>query len=131
METSFDKIGDVLKVTVKGRMVAAFIDGFKAELFRRINENRYILFDLSQMSYIDSSGLGVLVSALDKALTNGCTIKLAALQPSPRIVFDITKVYRIFDIYDTCGHAIASFYKSGAPQPPKSPNETAASVSGL
>ena len=61
------------------------------------------------MEHVDSSGLGALVSVLQWMNGNGGVIKLCCLQSRPKIVFDITKVYRIFDIYATEAEALASF----------------------
>jgi len=110
MELKFDKIGNVLKITVEGRLVAACSEEFKETVSGWLDENRYILFDLSQMNHIDSSGLGALVYVLQKANAADGMVKLACLQPRPRIVFDITKVYRIFEIYDSVDSALASFH---------------------
>lgn len=49
------------------------------------------------------------MSILQWVNTNGGAIKLACLQPRPRIVFDITKVCRIFEIYDTVEAALEAF----------------------
>lgn len=110
MELKFDKIGNVLKITVEGRLVAACSEEFKETISGWLAENRYLLFDLSQMNHIDSSGLGALVYVLQKANAQDGTVKLACLQARPRIVFDITKVYRIFEIYDSVEAALASFH---------------------
>ena len=64
---------------------------------------------MSKMTHIDSSGLGALVSILQWINTRGGVIKLACVQPRPKIVFEITKVYRVFEIYDTVADALASF----------------------
>ena len=66
---------------------------------------------MQKMEHVDSSGLGALVSLLQWMNSNGGTIKLCCLQPRPRIVFDITKVYRIFEIYDTEAAAMEAFSK--------------------
>ncbi|MDR0932194.1 MAG: STAS domain-containing protein [Victivallales bacterium] len=109
MELKFDKIGNVLKITVSGRLVAACSEEFKDTVSGWLNENKFLLFDLSAMSHIDSSGLGVLVYLLQKVNAQEGALKLACLQPRPRIVFDITKVYRIFEIFDSVDAALASF----------------------
>ena len=71
MELKFDKIGNVLKITVEGRLVAACSEEFKETVSGWLDENRYILFDLSQMNHIDSSGLGALVYVILLLKTDG------------------------------------------------------------
>lgn len=111
MECSFDEVDGVLKVAFDGRFVAACVEEVREQVSRRMMNHPAVVFDLAKMSHIDSSGLGVLVQLLQRATTMGGTVKLAAIQPHPRIVFDITKVYRVFEIFDTAEAAVASFKK--------------------
>ena len=97
--------GKTLKVAVEGRLVAAVAPSLREEVLGKITEGVNVLFDLSQMVHIDSSGLGVLVQVLQKAKAGGGKVVLAALQPGPKIVFDITKVSRVFEIVPTVADA--------------------------
>ena len=109
MEYKFEEVGDVLKIGLEGRLVAACSEEMRDRVSQRMESFSKIVFDLSGMTHIDSSGLGVLVQLLQRVTTRGGAIKIAALQPHPRIVFDITKVYRVFEIYDSLDLALASF----------------------
>lgn len=109
MNCEFDNIGNVLLVKVEGRLVAACSDEFQNDVIERTSAPMNIVFDLSEMSHIDSAGLGALVFMLQKASANGGTVKLACLQPRPRIIFEITKVFRVFELFDTVEAALASF----------------------
>ena len=109
MDYHFEMIDNVIKVSLEGRLVAACSEEFKDTMFERLKDHQAIIFDLEKLVHIDSSGLGALVSILQWCNTNGNVIKLACLQPRPRIVFEITKVCRVFDIYDTVEAALASF----------------------
>lgn len=91
----------LLKVAIDGRFVAAVAPALREEVLAKIGEGTNVLFDLSKMVHIDSSGLGVLVQILQKAKASGGKVVLAALQPGPKIVFDITKVSRVFEIVPT------------------------------
>ncbi len=93
--------GNVLKVAIDGRLVAADVPGLREDLNGRISGAVNVLFDLSKMVHIDSSGLGLLVQVLQKVKSSGGKMILAALQPAPKIVFDITKVSRVFEIVPT------------------------------
>lgn len=97
------------KVSLDGRLVAACAEDLKEALAGKIEAKPQVLFDLTKMTHIDSSGLGVLVQTLQKAKASGGTARLACLQPHPRIVFDITKVFRIFEIYDSIAEAELAF----------------------
>ena len=97
--------GKLIKVAFEGRLVAAVAPNLREELIGRVKEGTSVLFDLSKMAHIDSSGLGVLVQVLQKAKSCGGKVVLAALQPGPKIVFDITKVSRVFEIVPTVADA--------------------------
>ena len=97
--------GNVLKVAIDGRLVAATVPGMREEILGRVTNGINVLFDLSRMVHIDSSGLGMLVQVLQKVKAGGGKVVLAALQPGPKIVFDITKVSRVFEIVPTVADA--------------------------
>ena len=100
--TKHDKL---LRVDVDGRLVAAVAPELREEILAQMEEGTNVLFDLSEMVHIDSSGLGVLVQILQKAKAGGGKVVLAALQSGPKIVFDITKVSRVFEIVPTAEDA--------------------------
>ncbi|MBP5671003.1 MAG: STAS domain-containing protein [Lentisphaeria bacterium] len=109
METSTEQIGNVLKISVTGRLVAGSAEEFKQLLRNSAKTSKQILLDLSNMNFIDSTGLGAIVFGHQEITQQGGQLKIACLQAKPRVVFDITKVYRIFDIYDDVETAVASF----------------------
>ena len=90
-----------VRVDIDGRFVAAVAPSLREEVLGVMKDGTNVLFDLSRMVHIDSSGLGVLVQILQKAKAGGGKVVLAALQPGPKIVFDITKVSRVFEIVPT------------------------------
>ena len=97
--------GAPLTVAIDGRFVAAVAPALREEVLAKMKEGTNVLFDLSRMVHIDSSGLGVLVQILQKAKGSGGKVILAALQQGPKIVFDITKVSRVFEIVPTVADA--------------------------
>lgn len=109
MECSFEEKGDVLTVGLEGRFVSACSEDVREQVTRHTERFVKIVFDLSKMTHIDSSGLGVLVQFLKRAQSRGGQVKIACIQPHPRMVFDITKVYRVFEIYETVEQAVASY----------------------
>ena len=69
--------GKLIKVAIEGRLVAAVAPNLREELIGRVKEGTNVLFDLSKMAHIDSSGLGVLVQVLQKAKSCGGKVVLA------------------------------------------------------
>ena len=109
MDECVETIGDVVKVSITGHLVASCSEEFRGRMFRELSEAKRVLFDLTGMTHVDSSGLGALVSLQQWLSTRGGVLKMACLQPRPKIVFEITKVHRIFAIYDTVEAALAAF----------------------
>ncbi len=109
MEYKFEKIGDVMKVTLEGRLVAACAEEFKEKVLSQLPESKNFLLDMSNMSHIDSSGLGALVVFQQRATAENGSVKLACLLKRVKMVFDITKVIRVFEVYDTVEEGMASF----------------------
>ncbi len=68
-----------------------------------------ILLNLGDVNYIDSSGLGELVSAFTTAKNQGADVKLLGLTKKVKDVLQLTKLYTVFDIYNDEASAIASF----------------------
>ena len=101
MGWNITKQDKLLRVDVDGRLVAAVAPELREDILSQMEDGTNVLFDLSSMVHIDSSGLGVLVQILQKAKAGGGKVELAALQSGPKIVFDITKVSRVFEIVPT------------------------------
>ena len=105
MGWNITKQDKLLRVEVDGRLVAAVAPELREEILSQMEDGTNVLFDLSSMVHIDSSGLGVLVQILQKAKAGGGKVVLAALQAGPKIVFDITKVSRVFEIVPSVADA--------------------------
>ncbi len=72
---------------------------------------RKILLNLGDVSYIDSSGIGELVSAFTSVRNQGGELKLLHLTKKVHDLLQITKLYTVFDIKDDEATAIQSFAK--------------------
>ena len=70
-----------------------------------------ILLNLGDVSYIDSSGIGELVSAFTSVRNQGGELKLLHLTKKVHDLLQITKVYTVFDIKDDEAAAITAFSK--------------------
>ena len=71
--------------------------------------NKKILLNLGDVSYIDSSGIGELVSAFTSVQRQGGDLKLLNLTKKVHDLLQITKLYTVFDVKDDEGGAIAAF----------------------
>jgi len=71
--------------------------------------NKKILLNLGKVDYIDSSGIGVLVTGFSTVRSQGGELKLVNLSKRIRDLLHITKLYSLFDVKDDEAAAIASF----------------------
>ena len=108
MDITQSNLNGVQVIEVKGRLTADCAENYKQTLMDIVAKNNRLVIDLAQLEYIDSTGLGAMVYVLQQTLDNGGELKLAHLQGKSRIVFDITKAYKIFDIFDTVDEAAAA-----------------------
>jgi anti-sigma B factor antagonist len=68
-----------------------------------------ILLNLGEVSYIDSSGIGELVSGFTTVTNSGGQLKLLNLNKRVKDLLQITKLYTVFDVHDDEAAAIRSF----------------------
>jgi anti-sigma B factor antagonist len=73
-----------------------------------------ILLNLADVDYIDSAGLGTLVSAFTSVRNDGGELKLVFLTKKVQDLLQMTRLYTVFDIFDDEEAAINSFDKSAA-----------------
>ncbi len=73
--------------------------------------NKKILLNLGDVTYIDSSGIGELVSAFTTVRNQGGELKLLNLTKKVHDLLQITKLYTVFDVKDDEATAISAFTK--------------------
>ncbi len=105
------KVGDVTVVDVSGRITLGEGSSALRDVLRDLSAqgNKKILLNLSEVSYIDSSGIGELVSGFTSVSNGGGTLKLLGLTKRVKDLLQITKLYTVFDVHDEEAHAIRSF----------------------
>jgi len=116
MTTSTRKTGDVTIVDIKGRIALGEESAAVRDLIINLlsKGDRKILLNLAEVNYIDSSGLGGLVSAFTSVKKQGGELKLVNLTDKVDNLMEITKLYTVFDIADSEAAALASFGLSTA-----------------
>jgi anti-sigma B factor antagonist len=82
-----------------------------------------IVLDLGNLSFVDSAGLGALVTARTSAANRGAGIKLANLTRKMRDALTITKLVTVFDVYDSVEAAVNS-YPQAEPAPGVAPAQS-------
>jgi anti-sigma B factor antagonist len=111
MSYSFRTEENILIVTVEDtRATVEFSTELKNELLEKIEqEHSNVVFDLSKANFVDSSFLGTLVAGLKKCTMNNGDLKIVGLQDPVRSMFELTRLFKIFDILDTVDEAIKAF----------------------
>ena len=74
--------------------------------------SKHILLNLGNVTYIDSSGIGELVSAFTSVRNQGGELKLLNLTKKVHDLLQITKLYTVFDVRDDEAQAVQSFPKT-------------------
>jgi anti-sigma B factor antagonist len=78
-----------------------------AEVFRLSPiGTKALLVDLSQVRYMDSSGIATLVEALQTCMKQGLRLRLVDLSPPVRDVFELARLASVFDIFQTMNDAL-------------------------
>jgi len=105
------QVGDVTVIDAAGRITlgegsSTFRDTIKEMTAKG---QKKILLNLADVSYIDSSGIGELVSGFTTVSNAGGSLKLLNLTKRIHDLLQITKLYTIFDVYDDEAKGLASF----------------------
>jgi anti-sigma B factor antagonist len=111
MTASTRLVGGVTIVDLSGRIVLGEGSAGLRDLVRNLvsEGNKKILLNLSDVNYIDSSGLGELVSAFTSVRKQGGELKLLHLTKRVHDLLQITKLYTVFDITDDEAASVKSF----------------------
>jgi anti-sigma B factor antagonist len=99
-----------LIVEVEGQLIVGNRQELKSVIQQALdNGERKLLVDFSKTGYIDSSGLGALVSISKKVREQGGELRLSGLNEDLRSLFELTKLDTLFAIADSSTQALAGF----------------------
>ena len=113
MKANSRQVDSVTVIDVSGRITLGEGCATLRQLIRDhlSKGNKNILVNLGDVSYIDSSGIGELVSAYTAVSNQGGQLKLLNLPKKVHDLLQITKLYTVFDVRDDEAEAIGSFAK--------------------
>jgi anti-sigma B factor antagonist len=80
---------------------ASNADDFKRDIAPVLESYPRLVLDLSRIRFVDSSGIGAFISCLRKLNAAGGELKLCGLTQPVRAVFELVRMHRVFDIFDT------------------------------
>jgi len=105
------QVGDVVVVDAVGRLTLGEGSSTFRDTLRDLvaKGNKKIVLNLGDVSYIDSSGIGELVSAFTTVTNQNGRFKLLNLTKRVQDLLQITKLYTVFEVFDDEAAAVASF----------------------
>ena len=111
MKSTTRQVDGVTIVDLSGRITLGEGSTMLRDIVREMiaKGNKKILLNLGDVTYIDSSGIGELVSAFTTVRNGGGELKLLNLTKKVHDLLQITKLYTVFDIKDDEANAIQSF----------------------
>jgi anti-sigma B factor antagonist len=108
-------VQDILVVNCDGRIVFGEESAELRDTVKKLlGQNNQIVLNLGGVTYIDSGGLGTLVSLYTTAHNSGGSIKLSNLTQRVGDLLQVTKLLTVFEVYTTEEEAIRSFPKGAA-----------------
>jgi len=111
MKTSTRQVNGITIVDCSGRITLGEGSVVLKDAIRDLlsKGQKRILLNLGDVNYIDSSGIGELVSAYTTITNQGGHLKLLSLTHRVKDLLQITKLYTVFDVHEDEAHAVRSF----------------------
>jgi anti-sigma B factor antagonist len=114
VKLSTRQVGDVTVIDISGRVTLGEGSSAIREAMRDLTAkgNKKLLLNLSELSevsYIDSTGIGELVAGFTSAANAGGTVKLPGVTKHVKDVLLISRLYTVFEAHDDEAHAVRSF----------------------
>ncbi len=105
------QVGDVTVIDAAGRITLGEGASSFRDTVRELSSkgDKKILLNLSDVSYIDSSGIGEMVSGFTTVTNHGGQLKLLGLSKRVKDLLQITKLYTVFEVFDDEAAAVRSF----------------------
>jgi anti-sigma B factor antagonist len=105
------QVGDVTVLDLAGRITlgegsSTLRDALKEHIAKA---EKKILLNLGEVSYIDSSGIGELVSGFTTVTNQGGQLKLLGLNKRVKDLLQVTKLYTVFEVFEDEAEAVRSF----------------------
>ena len=108
MNLAVDKVGQVLVVSPEGQINSGNAAGIEADLLSHVEKGEHrMVLDMSNLNYISSAGLRVVLVLAKRLKQSAGALALCAMQPRVREVFDISGFLAILTVVDTRQEAVA------------------------
>jgi anti-sigma B factor antagonist len=110
MEIPVDMVDSIAVAAVPvDELDASNAGDFKRDIAPVLQGNSKVVLDLSRLRFVDSSGLGAMLSCLRQLSAMSGYLKLCGMSKQVRGLFELVRMHRIFDIYQTKEEAVHAF----------------------
>lgn len=97
-------------IVLHGEIGTETVNQFKDQIDRVINDgNNRLIIDFQDVNYLNSIGLGVVAAALKRVKKNKGDLKIVKPSPAVQELFDLTRLTKVFEIYESEDEAVKSF----------------------
>ena len=105
--------GDVVVLTLRGNLDALTAPELRPTIDDLVAGRRiHVVFNLSELTLIDSSGVGAIVSLFKRVRLLGGDVKIACLSAQPKEIFRLLRLDRAFEVYETVEAAEGRFQRA-------------------
>lgn len=111
MSISLNENNNAPVIQIKGKLVGGSLSTEFSQMLHNLLDKgkKNVIVDLSRVSFISSSGLGILISGLTSIRKSGGNLKLASISNKVEGLLSITKLDQIFEQYDSVEKAVDSY----------------------
>jgi len=114
MEPTIEQVEDVVVVTLPGtHLDASNHKECTQSIVGLLESNSKVLFDLSELQFVDSSGIGSILFCMRKANDAGGKLRICNVTEPVRVVFDLVRMHRIIDVHANREEALEAFKNQG------------------
>ncbi len=108
MKIKTEKHLNILIITLSGEVDHHIADEVRTKIDREfdLNKIKSIIFDFSEVSFMDSSGIGMIIGRYKNAQKYGGVVALASVSENADRIFDISGIYKIVRKYDSIDQAL-------------------------
>ena len=112
MNMKVESHGDISVVQCGGSLDADSVGAFKKVVGDLVNSGAVrLVIDCAQLTFVDSMGLGAMISLLRRVRSREGDLKVAAIADDVKTIFEITRLHRLFDVCPDAASACRQFSK--------------------
>lgn len=110
MELKLEQVGDVTVAQVCAETLSANnVQDFKSEMAKILKPGSKVVLDMGKVKFVDSSGIGGFLSCVNNLSSSDSQLKLCNVTIQVRNLFELVRVHRFLNVFNTSEEAVRSF----------------------